>query len=133
MLCQTKGSLAPPHRAELQGRSKIRNKGIPFRSGSFQVQFKLQLVCASGRTLGFEAPQSLESPGTFLEPTLSHPITFAAHKYVHGFEKADYYSSVEEDRPYFVTDQFVRFIIDFNVPVPRGNDRQSFLKRRKED
>lgn len=75
----------------------------------------------------------MESPGIFLEPTHSHHITFAAHKYVHGFEKAAYYSSVEEDRPYFITDQFVRFIIDFNVLVPRGNDGHSFLKRRKED
>lgn len=84
------------------------------------------MVRATGRTLGFEAPQPLESPGTFLEPTHSHHIPFAAHKYVNGFEKAAYYSSVEEDGPYFITDQFVRFIIDFNVPVPRGNDGTVF-------
>lgn len=42
-------------------------------------------------------------------------------------------SSMEKDIPYFITYTLVRLIIDFNVPVPRGNDRHSFLKRRKED
>lgn len=74
-----------------------------------------------------------QSTGTFLEPTHSHHIIFAARRYVDGFQKAAYYSSMEKDRPYFITDPLVRFIIDFNVPVPKGNDRHSFLKRRKED
>lgn len=59
----------------------------------------------------------------------SHHIIFAAHSYVRGFEKAAYYSSTEKDRPYFITDLLVRFIIDFNVPVPRGKDGQFFKEK----
>lgn len=61
----------------------------------------------------------------------SHHIILAACRCMHDFEKDAYYSSMEKDRPYFITDPLARLIIDFKVPVPRGDDGHSFLKRRK--